>query len=169
MVLSEKNNITPTLWGSYFWNTIHFASFGYPTNPTPSDKDAYRDFYVSIGKVLPCDACSMSYSLKVSNDMDSLTEGLKNRESLINWAYDIHNWVNNKLGKTYFATNVNDFKKHFMGKFKIEIDEKIKKELDYKELNTKNDNLVMGLLILILIIIVLISILCINKFAKRHN
>mgnify|MGYP001417318275 CR=1 FL=1 len=98
MTLSGKSNINPKIWGPYIWKTIHFVAHGYPENPNDEDKQAYRDFYRNIMKVLPCDKCSISsQELFIKSN---LNHSLNSKEDLIKWAYTFHDSVNNKLGKT---------------------------------------------------------------------
>jgi hypothetical protein len=104
MTLSDKNNIDPDLWGPYFWNVIHLTSFGYPDNPNNLDKQSYLDFYLNLGKVLPCDSCSNSCISFMENPRCNLNDALNSRDSLIKWTYDLHNTVNEKLEKKYSQT-----------------------------------------------------------------
>ena len=98
MSLSRKSNINPKIWGPYFWKTIHFVAHGYPENPNDVDKKTYSTFYENMMKVLPCDKCNISSQelFKKSN----IESSLNSKKELIKWAYDFHNSINNKLGKT---------------------------------------------------------------------
>ena len=111
MELSDKNSINPDIWGPYFWNVIHLTSFGYPSKPNTLDKQTYRNFYLNLGKILPCDSCSnsciefMEKSENHENGCDlNIDHALESRESLIKWGFDFHNVVNEKLGKKYPKT-----------------------------------------------------------------
>ncbi len=97
--LSDKNNINPELWGPHFWNTLHLTTFAYPDNPNDADKLAYKNFYLSFGGALPCYNCSIS-CLNYTNGCD-INSALMNRDSLIKWGFNLHNIVNEKLGKKY--------------------------------------------------------------------
>lgn len=83
-------------WGPSFWETLHFVSFGYPTNPDKNKQMEYKQFYVSIANVLPCIYCRQSYSkflriLPIDNYLNS-------RDHLTLWVYLVHCLVNQKLG-----------------------------------------------------------------------
>tara|TARA_Y100000992_G_C21272305_1_gene497647 strand:+ start:2385 stop:2813 length:429 start_codon:yes stop_codon:yes gene_type:complete len=110
MSLSGKSNIDPKIWGPYLWETFHFVAFGYPESPNEEDKKAYKEFYESFVKVLPCDKCSISsQELFKKSDIDSF---LKSKQSLIKWTYNFHKKVNNKLEKESpsFEEFVSNFK-----------------------------------------------------------
>tara|TARA_B100000212_G_C27382791_1_gene537854 strand:+ start:991 stop:1431 length:441 start_codon:yes stop_codon:yes gene_type:complete len=97
MSLSDKSNINPKIWGPYFWETFHFVAFGYPESPNENDKNAYKEFYESFVKVLPCNKCSISsQEFFKESDIDSF---LKSKQDLIKWTYNFHKKVNNKLNK----------------------------------------------------------------------
>jgi hypothetical protein len=112
MSLSGKSNINPKLWGPYFWQTFHFAAFGYPKNPNSSDISAYKTFYINFMKILPCDKCSVS-SQEIIN-VDDLNKALISQETLIRWSYDFHDKVNKKLNKT--SPSYETFKKQFQNR-----------------------------------------------------
>lgn len=88
-------------WGEYLWHTIHFVSLGYPNNPSSNDKKYYKDFYVNLKNVLPCQECSEHYeeNLKKYN----IDKFLDTREKLFEWTILIHNEVNRMLGKSEWS------------------------------------------------------------------
>lgn len=88
-------------WGEYLWHTIHFVSLGYPNNPSSNDKKYYKDFYVNLKNVLPCQECSEHYAenLKKYN----IDKFLDTREKLFEWTILIHNEVNRMLGKSEWS------------------------------------------------------------------
>jgi hypothetical protein len=101
MELSGKTNISPKIWGSYFWKTFHLSTFGYPKEPNDLDKETYKTFYITFMKILPCDGCSIK-SQKIINEKsiinDELINGLESRDALIKWGYNFHKMVNDSLG-----------------------------------------------------------------------
>ena len=91
------NSIKPTIWGPHGWKFLHYVSLGYPNSPSYEDKSNYKQFYHSLQHVLPCEKCAMNYKqnlvkLPIDNHLES-------RDSLVKWVIDIHNLVNNELGK----------------------------------------------------------------------
>jgi len=94
MELSGKSNISPKIWGPFFWKTFHLSTFGYPKDPNELDKQTYKLFYESFMKILPCDKCARS-SQELLND--DLIKALETRDDLIKWGHNFHNGVNSKL------------------------------------------------------------------------
>jgi hypothetical protein len=94
MELSGKSNISPKIWGPFFWKTFHLSTFGYPKDPNELDKQTYKLFYESFMKILPCDKCARS-SQELLND--DLIKALETRDDLIKWGHNFHNDVNSKL------------------------------------------------------------------------
>ena len=91
------NSIKPAIWGPHGWKFLHYVSMGYPVNPSYEDKSNYKNFYQVLQHVLPCEKCAQNYKQNlVKLPIDN---HLENRDSLVKWVIDIHNKVNNELGK----------------------------------------------------------------------
>jgi hypothetical protein len=90
-------NFPPTVWGPFFWHTIHIVALGYPKNPTYTDKKCAKEFYESLTFLLPCAVCREHYKGHLSKN--PLTPFLDTRKDLLKWTIDIHNAVNKMLGK----------------------------------------------------------------------
>ena len=93
-----KHSIKPNIWGPHGWKFMHYVSLGYPVNPTESEKQNYKIFYTSLQHILPCDKCAQNYSHNLQKY--PIDNHLESRDTLIKWAIDIHNQVNNELNKT---------------------------------------------------------------------
>jgi hypothetical protein len=87
----------PTVWGPFFWHTIHIVALGYPKNPTYTDKKCAKDFYESLAYLLPCAICREHYKEHLGKH--PITTFLDSRTDLIKWTIEIHNSVNKTLGK----------------------------------------------------------------------
>lgn len=87
----------PTVWGPYFWHTIHIAALGYPQNPTPDESSAYREFYTRIRHILPCKKCGSNY-IRHLEELP-IDEYLMDRDSLFTWTVNLHNLVNTQHNK----------------------------------------------------------------------
>ena len=87
----------PSVWGPFFWHTIHIVALGYPKNPTYTDKKCAKEFYESLAYLLPCNICRQHY--KDNLIKNPLTPFLDSRTDLIKWTVDIHNSVNKMLEK----------------------------------------------------------------------
>lgn len=90
-------NFPPSVWGPFFWHTIHIVALGYPKNPTYTDKKCAKEFYESLAFLLPCAVCREHYKEHLSKN--PLTPFLDSRSDLLKWTIIIHNAVNKMLGK----------------------------------------------------------------------
>lgn len=101
----RNNGLITKIWGGPGWVFTHAITFGYPINPTEEQKKQYRDFFVSLGNVLPCRFCRESYQKFITTGETMLSdEVLENRETLTKWFYRIHEAVNEKLQIDYGVT-----------------------------------------------------------------
>jgi hypothetical protein len=87
----------PSVWGPFFWHTIHIVALGYPKNPTYTDKKCAKEFYESLAFLLPCSICREHY--KEYLQAKPISPFLDSRTDLIKWTIQIHNKVNQMLGK----------------------------------------------------------------------
>jgi hypothetical protein len=87
----------PSVWGPFFWHTIHIIALGYPKNPTYTDKKCVKEFYESLAFLLPCSICREHYKEYLQEK--PISTFLDSRTDLIKWTVQIHNKVNKMLGK----------------------------------------------------------------------
>lgn len=101
----KNNGLLTKIWGGPGWTFNHSVTFGYPLMPTEEDKLQYKNYFISLGNVLPCRFCRDSYKKFIISDETALTdEVMKNRETLTKWFYNIHEAVNKKLEINYGVT-----------------------------------------------------------------
>lgn len=107
---SSKYSISlPTnVWGPIFWNTLHIVTLGYPVHPTEEDKMGARKFFESLQTVIPCPICREHYKSHLAEM--PVDEALHSRSALIQWGWELHNRVNEMLGKP--AISVDQFLDH---------------------------------------------------------
>jgi hypothetical protein len=74
---------------------MHIVSLGAPATPTKDEQEGIRAFYESLRVVIPCPHCRNHYTQALS----SMPIRLQSRADLIEWVYEIHNYVNQQLGK----------------------------------------------------------------------
>lgn len=89
--------LPPSVWGPFFWHTIHIVALGYPKNPTYTDKKSAKEFFESLAFLIPCAICRQHYSEHLVKN--PITPYLDSRKDLLKWTVDIHNQVNKMLGK----------------------------------------------------------------------
>jgi Erv1 / Alr family len=87
----------PSVWGPFFWHTIHIVALGYSKTPTYTDKKCAKEFYESLAYLLPCSICREHYRDHLTKY--PITTFLDSRTDLIKWTIMIHNHVNKMLGK----------------------------------------------------------------------
>jgi hypothetical protein len=88
----------PAVWGKHVWYSIHFVALQYPINPSEQDKKLYFEFYKTLGKVLPCAVCRNHFKV-IWNQYPLTTDRLASRSALFAWTVEVHNLVNEDLGK----------------------------------------------------------------------
>lgn len=93
----EEMQFTPSVWGPFFWHTIHIAALGYPKNPTYTDKRAAKEFFEALQFMLPCGVCRDHYANHIKSK--PISTFLDKRADLFRWTIDIHNEVNRSLNK----------------------------------------------------------------------
>lgn len=98
MTATERHiALPPDIWGPIFWYTIHIVALGYPPIPSAEQKTAAKQFYESLQYLIPCPICREHYAQHLKDlPVDSATQS---RSDLIHWTWQIHNLVNQSLGK----------------------------------------------------------------------
>jgi hypothetical protein len=101
----RNNGLITKIWGGPGWIFNHSVTFGYPIEPSNEQKKEYKEYFISLGNVLPCRYCRESYKKFITTGETALTnEVLTNRESLTKWFYRVHEAVNSKLEVDYAFT-----------------------------------------------------------------
>jgi len=93
---SDRNGIEPKIWGKSIWETLHYVSMDYPEKPSPLEIARFLAFFESLITVLPCETCREHYEAywKTHPIQGALENG-----TLKQWVLDLHNAVNQRLGK----------------------------------------------------------------------
>jgi hypothetical protein len=100
------NNIKPAYWGHHFWYTMYAIATVYPERADTSMTDATQNYFQSLKYLLPCESCRKSYQ-KYTKENDTNIENknnFSNRNSLIEFIFNIRNKVNKKLEIEYYLT-----------------------------------------------------------------
>jgi hypothetical protein len=88
----------PDIWGPHGWKFIHYVTLSYPQNPTEENKTNFKNFFTLLQHVLPCKICANHYAENLKK-LPLTDEVLSSRDSLVKWAIDIHNIVNESKNK----------------------------------------------------------------------
>ena len=92
----------PEIWGPHGWIFLHTITLNYPHKPTLYDKEHYKNFFLNLQNVLPCQYCTHNYKLHLRKY--PIDKFLDSKKSLVKWLINIHNEVNiifNKKTITY--------------------------------------------------------------------
>ncbi len=95
----KVNMFDKEIWGPKLWEVMHTFSYAYSISPTNIEKQSARNFFSSIGNLIPCSHCSQHCLEYTKNNPPQV----QNKESLINWVFNFHNSVNQRLGKPYYS------------------------------------------------------------------
>jgi len=95
---NSGDGMLTTVWGPSMWHSLHTISFNYPVHPSRDDKKRYRDFILSLQYVLPCKNCRMNVR-KNFEKLPLTKEKLQDRVSFSRYVYDLHETINEMLGK----------------------------------------------------------------------
>ena len=80
----------PEKWGPYYWGALHLAALGCP------DAQVLRTFIECYKTVLPCISCRAHFTQVLDeNPVPDSPDPL----AIFKWSVDIHNIVNERLGK----------------------------------------------------------------------
>ena len=119
MTGNSGNGFVTSSWGPPAWEFLTFAAYGYPVDPDSFDRDnglpvgttkmRYKTFFTSIGDILPCKFCRDSYRIFIKE----IPIKLGSRNELTYWLWQIHNRVNEKLGKS--SMKYEEVKKKYEG------------------------------------------------------
>ena len=136
-------------WGNQLWTCIHYIALNYPDNPSDEDKINYKNFFMSLKDILPCNICKEHYEdilliLPLTND------SLNNSTTLFKWTVDLHNKVNILNDKPFFSYE--DAKSLYIDNTYITDD-------DYQNSSNSKNNIVRTIFSLIILIIILKIIL----------
>lgn len=89
----------PTIWGPFFWNTIHIMTLAYPKDPDEQTQQAAKNFFYSLQYLLPCDICKEHYKKHLEEDPPVVSS----QKEIIMYAFNLHNKVNKDLGKSVIS------------------------------------------------------------------
>jgi len=89
--------LPPTVWGPFFWHTMHITALSYPAEPNYGHKRAAKEFFESLGHLIPCPKCREHYQTHLQKS--PISPHLDRRDDLFRWTVNVHNEVNKSLGR----------------------------------------------------------------------
>ncbi|KAJ3193592.1 hypothetical protein HK101_004563 [Irineochytrium annulatum] len=84
--------------GRASWRLLHTMAGKFPLEPTPEQQGTLLDFIYLFAELYPCGECARHFQL-VLEDHPPVA---KNRETISQWACEVHNVVNKRLKKPEF-------------------------------------------------------------------
>lgn len=128
-------NMDPKIWGSSFWNTIHYIAINYPNNPSNDEKTNIKSFFLLLQYILPCNKCREHYKQNLINfPLTDIVLSCKN--NLFEWTNILHNAVNKMNNKKHFK-----------------LEDAIKKYNNLEKKSNKNNLIILGIIVIIVLIL----------------
>jgi hypothetical protein len=134
---NSNDGMLTSVWGPGMWHYLHTMSFNYPVNPTKKDKEHYSKFMLQLKHVLPCGKCRKN----LKNNYKKLPlsmKHMKNRAMFSKYVFDLHELINNMLGKKSGLSyeNIRERYEHFRARCSISKQNNTKKRVRYSNKNT---------------------------------
>ncbi|KAI8823000.1 ERV/ALR sulfhydryl oxidase domain-containing protein [Fimicolochytrium jonesii] len=84
--------------GNSSWTFLHTLAAYYPPHPTPAEQLSMRNFVSALSRFYPCGECASHLTREVIRHPPAV----ESREALSKWMCEVHNEVNERLGKPRF-------------------------------------------------------------------
>jgi hypothetical protein len=96
--MSERINLSPTVWGPHTWFFLDSMAMGYPDDPTEEEQTSAKNLLLSLKDLLPCWGCRVNYTDYITEyfKITPIEDIVKKRSTLIAFIIDVHNDVRNK-------------------------------------------------------------------------
>jgi hypothetical protein len=116
---NKRINIDSNIWGPKAWFFIDTIILSYPNNPNYEDIKIFKQFILSLEKLLPCEKCRKHFGEFVNkNPLDESI--LSSKPNLIKWILKCHNNVR-KIQKKDRIT-LDDFYNYYIKNANLKID-----------------------------------------------
>ena len=134
---NSNDGMLTSVWGPGMWHYLHTMSFNYPVNPTKKEKQHYYKFMLQLKYVLPCGKCRKNLQNNYKKLPLSMKQ-MKNRAMFSKYVFDLHELINNMLGKTSGLSyeTVRERYEHFRARCVISNKNKTKKRVHFSKKNT---------------------------------
>lgn len=95
---NSNDGMLTSVWGPSAWHYIHTISFNYPIKPCCREKKNYRNFILNLRNTLPCGKCRENLDNNFKKHPLKMAH-MKNRDTFSKYVYELHELINNMLGK----------------------------------------------------------------------
>ena len=75
--------VNKEIWGPHQWYSMHFIALGFPNDASSIDKKNYKNYYMNLPNVIPCEECSNHLIQNLNNY--PIDNYLDSRERLFEW------------------------------------------------------------------------------------
>ena len=96
----NKINFIPSVWGSPAWKFLHCIALSYPAKPTQQDKSDYKQFFLLLETVLPCETCAGNFNQHIKEI--PIDKHLSGPHELFSWTVKMRNAVQKVLGRSLY-------------------------------------------------------------------
>ena len=95
----DKLNFSPSIWGNHAWSFLHAVALSYPVNASIETKNDYKNFFMSLGKILPCQTCQTNFDGHIKKPELDINKFLEHPHDLFSWTVKMRNEVQKMLQK----------------------------------------------------------------------
>ena len=81
--------MNPKIWGPHAWFFLHTICLNYPDKPTKNDKNIYKNFFVNLQNIIPCEKCKKHYNSNLKKH--NINTSLNCKKDLLQWCVNIQN------------------------------------------------------------------------------
>lgn len=97
-------NYVPSCWGPVWWNMLHTMAVFY--HPDEESKKALVSFMEALPYLLPCADCGKGLKEIMEKRKDQFLKAIESNGECNRFFFDIHNDVNQKLGRPLAAPEI---------------------------------------------------------------
>ncbi|KAJ3159537.1 hypothetical protein HDU86_001546 [Geranomyces michiganensis] len=99
VVMSKMANETlKAELGRAAWRVLHTMAGKFPTDPNTDEQQAMQDYIYLFARLYPCGDCARHFK----RVLEAHPPRVSSREAVSQWACDVHNVVNKRLGKPHY-------------------------------------------------------------------
>lgn len=91
--------IEPRVFGPLMWRHLHIAACRYAAMPTQTQQHEMHALIVGLPAYIPCTMCQQRLRAYLQQRRDTLRAAVASRDNLFAFFVDMHNHVNQHLGK----------------------------------------------------------------------
>jgi len=87
------------VWGAALWKYMHYSAANYPDNPSDQEIKDMKSWLECLATTIPCNNCAKHFKSYIDTYKSKLYDICSSKSTLFEFLVDIHNKVNERLGK----------------------------------------------------------------------